>query len=90
MRQQSRTAFALRSLSAADLAPALADQIQAIHEQNLAIARETTIWQARAMVKAELSKLPSYLEIELDENELIQLVNNLFKAIQTFTKYHAN
>ena len=77
MRQQSSPRYALRCLSAQGIAPSLCDEIQSLHEQNLAIAKETTIKEARAMVETELSKLPQYLEIKVNDNELSELLNNL-------------
>lgn len=70
--------YALKCLSAADIAPDLCDQIQYLYAHNLREARQATIEMAAAMVEHELEKLPRCLDVKLDDTELTDLINCLF------------
>lgn len=72
---QTKTAHALRCLLAADLAPTLADKIQALHESNMAIAKEATIREARAMIESEIAALPKFLGVEIDDDNIGKLID---------------
>jgi hypothetical protein len=68
-----KTALALKSLAAADLA-SLCDAIQTLYETNLAIAKQTTIQQGKALLLKQTEALPKFLDLDLGDDDLETLV----------------
>lgn len=69
--------YALRALSAANLAPALADEIQTLHLIEVERARYRAIEAGKQLITSQLATLPGFLRVELDEDELALLVSEL-------------
>jgi hypothetical protein len=76
---EPKTAFALKSLAAADLAPSLCDAIQTLYETNLAIAREKALDEGMILVAKHLSQLPKYLGINFDDVLLKEIVQEMLE-----------
>lgn len=66
--------YALRVLSAANLAPTLADEIQSLHYLEIERARYRTIKIGKQLITNQLRSLPEFLEVNLNEDQLTQLV----------------
>jgi hypothetical protein len=71
--------YALRALCAANLAPALADQIQSLHFLEVERARYRTIETGKQLITNQLATLPGFLEVELNEEDLALLVSELLE-----------
>jgi hypothetical protein len=69
--------YALRALCAANLAPELADEIQSLHFLEVERASYRTIEIGKQLITSQLAALPSFLRVELDEDELALLVSEL-------------
>jgi hypothetical protein len=69
--------YALRALSAANLAPTLADEIQSLHYLEIERARYRAIEMGKRLITNQLRALPEFLEIKLNEDELTLLVGEL-------------
>jgi hypothetical protein len=71
--------YALRALSAANLAPALADEIQSLHFLEVERARYRTIEIGKQLITNQLAKLPGFLGVKLDDDELTLLVSEFLE-----------
>jgi hypothetical protein len=69
--------YALRALSAANLAPALADEIQSLNLLEIEKARHRAIQAGKKLIAKHLVILPGFLEVELNDDELTLLVSEL-------------
>lgn len=74
MQTTNPSRFALRCLSAANLAPSLCDEIAAIQDHNMAVAKAKTIQQSKALLRDALATLPPPFKAELSDDDLTALV----------------
>lgn len=76
---ETKIALALKALAAAGIAQELCNEIQAIHEQNLAIAKEQTVATGRELIAQQIKLLPNFLGVDLDNEALTRLVTEFLE-----------